>query len=118
MSDRSVHLDRNSSRYEGHIGAEIRDVRSMLSSITDVWGGRSKAVTEDQPGLKDKPTPRWIAYQLDNLEKKCSRLNKKMIRKSSAVEGMLYSFKNLEAARNQMQLLDNIFKMMFEVHKQ
>ena len=53
MSDRSVHLDRNSSRYEGHIGAEIRDVRSMLSSVTDVWGGRSKAVTEDQPGLSE-----------------------------------------------------------------
>ena len=45
-------------------------------------------VTEDQSGLselgrlKTKPTPRWIAYQLDELEKKRSRLNKKMIRKS------------------------------------
>ena len=34
------------------------------------------AVTEDQPGLNElgrrkiKPTPRWIAYQLDELEKK------------------------------------------------
>ena len=49
------------------------------------------------------------------LEKKHSRLNKKMIRKSSAVEGMLYSFKNLESVRDQMQQPDDIFKM-FEVH--
>ena len=79
------------------------------------------AVTEDQSGLSElgrrkiKPAPRWIAYQLDELEKTCSRLNKKMIRKSSAVESMLYSFKNLESVRNQMQQLDDIFKMMFEV---
>ena len=40
-----------------------------------------------------------------------------MIRKSSAVEGMLCSFKNLESVRAQTQQLDDIFKMIFEVHK-
>ena len=124
MSDRNVQLYRNRSRFEGNIGEEIKDVRPILSSVTDVWDDRSKVVTEDQSGLgelgkrKTKPTPRWIAYQLDELEKKRSRLNKKMIRKSSAVEGMLYSFKNLESVRDQMQQLDDIFKMMFEVHKE
>ena len=44
------------------------------------------AVTEDQSGLselgrrKTKSTPRWITCQLDELEKKHSRLSKKMIR--------------------------------------
>ena len=38
-----------------------------------------------------------------------------MIRKSSAVESMLYSFKNLESVQDQMQQLDDIFEMMFEV---
>ena len=105
MSDRSaMQLDRNRSRSEGNIGEEIKDVRPRLSSVTDVWNGRSVAVTEDQPGLNElgrrkiKPTPKWIAYQLDELEKKCSRLNKKIIRKSSAVESMLYSFKRPDAA--------------------
>ena len=124
MSDRSVQLDRNWSQCEGNIGKEIKDVRAILSSVTDVWDGRSKAVTEDQSGLselgrrKTKKTPRWIAYQLDELEKKRSRLNKKMIKKSSSVEGMLYSFKNLESVWYQMQDLHYIFKMMFEVHKE
>ena len=76
-SDRSaVQLDRNRSRSEGNIGEEIDDVRPILSSVTDVWNGRLMAVTEDQSGLSElggrkiKPTPRWIAYQLDELEKK------------------------------------------------
>ena len=104
-SDRSaMQLDRNRSRSEGNIGEEIKDVRPRLSFVTDVWNDRSVAVTEDQPGLNElgrrkiKPTPKWIAYQLDELEKKCSRLNKKIIRKSSAVESMLYSFKRPDAA--------------------
>ena len=62
--------------------------------VTDVWDGRSKAVTKNQSNLgelgrrKTKPTQRWITYQLDELVKKSSRLNKKMIRKSSDVEGI------------------------------
>ena len=97
----AVQLNRNRSRSEGKIGEEIKDIRPILSSATDVWNDRSMSVTEDQSGLSElgrrkiKPTPRWIAYQLDELEKKRSRLNKKMIRKSSAVESMLHSFKNL-----------------------
>ena len=78
MSDRSLQLYRNRSRCEGNIGEEIKDVRPILSSVTDVWDDRSKVVTEDQSGLgelgrrKTKPTPIWITYQLDELEKKRS----------------------------------------------
>ena len=92
--------------------------------MSHVWSNRSKAATEDQFDLselgrrKSKPTPKLVAYQLDELEEKRSRLNQKMIRKSSAVEGMLYSFKNLESVRDQMQQFDEIFKMIFEVHKE
>ena len=36
-SDRSaMHLDRNRSRSEGNSGEEIKDVRPILSSVTDV----------------------------------------------------------------------------------
>ena len=75
MSNRSV-LDKNRSQSEGNIGEEIKDVRPILSSVTDVWDGRSKTVTENQSGLgelgrrENKPTPRQIAYQLDKLKKK------------------------------------------------
>ena len=42
-----MQLDRNRSRSEGDIGEEIKDVRPILSSVTDVWNDRSMAVTED-----------------------------------------------------------------------
>ena len=73
-------MDRNRSRSEGNVGEEIKDVRPILSSVTNVWNGRSKAVTEDQSDLKRKttPTPKWTAYQLHELKEKCSRLYKKM----------------------------------------
>ena len=32
----AMHLDRNRSRSEGNIGEEIKDVRPILSSVTDV----------------------------------------------------------------------------------
>ena len=57
-------MDRNRSRSEGNVGEEIKDVRPILSSVTNVWNGRSKAVTEDQCGLselgrrKTTPTPK------------------------------------------------------------
>ena len=60
--------------------------------LTDVWDGRSKFVTEGQSGASDvgrkktKQTPEWIFCQLGKLEKNRSRLNKKMIKKSSAFE--------------------------------
>ena len=43
----AVQLDRNTSRSKGNIGEEIKDVRPILSSVTDVWNDRSMAVTED-----------------------------------------------------------------------
>ena len=75
-----MQLVRNRSRSEGDIGEEIKDVRPILSSVTDVWDGKSTAVTEDQSGLSElgrrriKPIPRWIAYHLGELEKKTFKI--------------------------------------------
>ena len=47
-----------------HDRSEGNIVRAILSSVTDVWDGRPKAVTEGQSGLSDmgrrktKQTPR------------------------------------------------------------
>ena len=43
----AVQLDRNTARSKGNIGEEIKDIRPILSSVTDVSNGRSMAVTED-----------------------------------------------------------------------
>ena len=71
-----MQMDRIGSQSEANIGEEIKDVRPILSSVTDIWNIISMAVTEDQSDLNElgrrkiKPIPKWIAYQLDELEKK------------------------------------------------
>ena len=78
----------------------------MLSEdqFVDLWRSRSVAADVNDEGeslevakWKPKPTQQCVQYQLDELLKKCSSYNKKIIRKSSTIEGMMYSPKYIEA---------------------
>ena len=72
--------------------------RSVAGSIDceahqgDVVSRRKKKLTEKMRG-----------FQWDELERKQSNLHRKMTRKTNTVEDMLYSFKNTEAVREQLQ---------------
>ena len=66
---------------------------------------------------KKKLTEKMRGFQLDELERKRSNLHRNMIRKTNTVEDMLYSFKNTEAVREQLQEFDAIFRMMLDVQK-
>ena len=99
----------------------------MLSEdqFVDLWRSRSIAADVSDEGeslevakWKPKPTQRCFHYQLDELLKKRSSYNKKIIRKSSTIEGMMYSPKYIETVRDQMQQLDNIFKVMLDIQKE
>ena len=62
-----------------------------------------------------KTTVRWLQYQSSQLKKKRLRLYSRMIRKSSAIDDLLYTSRNMEAVREQM-LQVNLFKLIIEVH--
>ena len=66
---------------------------------------------------KKKHTARWLEYQSSQLEEKRTRLYGRFIRKSNAVNDLLYSPRNLEVVRGQMLQVDDLFKMVTEVHK-
>ena len=86
--------------------------RSVAGSID------SEAHQEDVVSRrKKKLTEKIREFQLDELEIKQSNLHRKMTRKTSTVEDMLYSFKNTEAVREQLHQFDDIFKMMLDVQK-
>ena len=59
-----------------------------------------------------KTNVRWLQYQSSQLKKKRLRLYSRMIRKSSAIDDLLYT---VEAVREQM-LQVNLFKLIKEVH--
>ena len=67
---------------------------------------------------KHKPTPRWLQYKADQLQERRTMLNRRIIRKSSAVDSLLYSSRNVEAVREQILQIDDMFKQMMEVHKE
>ena len=66
---------------------------------------------------KKKMTEKVRGFQLDEVERKWSYLHRKMTRKTNTVEDMLYSFKNIESVREQLQQFDDIFRMMLDVQK-
>ena len=105
----------------------LADIANVLleDQFADVWRGRSIAADANDEGeslevskRKSKATQRWVHYQLDELLKKRSSYNDKIIRKSSTIEGMMYSPRNIEPVRDQMQQLDDIFKVMLDVQKE
>ena len=56
-------------------------------------------LAEIEPGKrKSKPTERWLAYQTSQLEER-RKLHSRLLRKSSAVDELLYSVRNVEAVR-------------------
>ena len=79
--------------------------RSIAANVND------EAESVEVAKRKSKPNQWWVHYQLDELEKKHSSCNKKIVRKSSTIEGMMCLYKNIEAVRDQMQPLGDIFKL-------
>ena len=118
-------MARHISRSDGNIGEE--NMHNILSEnqFADAWRSRSIAADVNNEGeslkiakWKSKPTQWWVQYHLDELQKKHSSYNKKTIRKFSTIEGLMYSLKNIETIRDQMQQLDDIFKAMLDVQKE
>ena len=72
----------------------------------------------DKERRKHKPTPRWLQYQVEQLQEKRKVVKRRIIRKSSAVDRLLYSSGNVETVREQMLHIDDMFKQLMDVHKE
>ena len=52
------------------------------------------------------------------LEKKRSKLASRVIRKSSVVDNLVYSFQKDITVEEELQQLNNMFKMLVEIHEE
>ena len=66
----------------------------------------------EESGKRKKHISCWLEYQSSQLEEKRSRLYSRLIRKSNAVNDLLYSPRNVEVMREQMLQVDDLFKMV------
>ena len=123
-SNGSMLLERSKSKSDGNIGEESKfgpsnegqfsgmKSRSVAGSI-DSEAHQGDAVNR----RKKKLTEKMRGFQLDELERKWPNLHRKMTRKINTGEDMLYSFKNTETVREQLQQFDGILRMMLDVQK-
>ena len=119
ISNRSMLLERSKSRPDGNTGEESKFGIIKWSSVfrcekeTSCWEHRLWNSSRRCSQQKKKLTEKIKGFQLDELERKQSNLNRKMTRKTKTVGDILYSFKNTE----QLQQFDDIFRMMLHVQK-
>lgn len=115
-------MDISSSRFEGNVGEETKNATTNIifccrcqrmatncyRYICFGWVGQK----ENQINVKVHS----VSVRL--VGEKSSKLNTQIIKKIKYVEGMQYPCENLEAVPDQMQQLDGIFKMIFDVQKE
>ena len=65
-----------------------------------------------------KYTEKGLQYQRLVLMDRRSQLNKRLMRKSSIIDNLLYSKQNLTVVKENLGQFDDIFKLLTEVHQQ
>ena len=64
-----------------------------------------------------KQTEKEVEYRRKTLEERRGKLHS-CLRKSSAIDGLLYSFQNMNTVREELRLFDDQFRMILEVHEE
>ena len=104
---RTSSVDRLTSFDGDEATSKIVDEASAVRKLTEAEPGKSKS----------KPTECWLAYQISQLKERRRKLHSRVLRKSSAVNKLLYSVRNVVAATDQMLQIDGVFKILIEVHR-
>ena len=63
-------------------------------------------------------TENGIQYQLAVLEKRQAKLVARVIRKSSEIEDLMYSYQNSITVKEELAQLNDVFKMLVEIHEE
>ena len=95
---------------------KIKNASISRSRSEDVVNHEYDKVDEER--TKHKPTPRWLQYQVEQLQEKRKMVKRRIVRKSSAVDSLLYSSRNVGAVREQMLQIDDMFKQLMNVQKE
>ena len=88
------------SSVDGLVNFEADGATSKI--VNEAPAVRSRLTEEESGKRKRKPTERWLAYQTSQLEERRRKLHSRLLRKSSAMDELLYSVRNVEAVRKQM----------------
>ena len=71
---------------------------------------------QDWAALFKKMTEKEFQFQISNLLEDISSINRRMIRKSGAVNDLLYSVKNSITVEEELAQFDDLFKQLMKAH--
>ena len=95
------------------IGADGKD------EIVPVMYEPENTVTkQDQVVRSRKMTEKGCQFKISTLLEDISRINKRMIRKSGAINDLLYSTKNSVTVEEELAQFDDLFKQLMKVHNE
>ena len=76
------------------------------------------AVLEGKTKRQVKLTEKGKDYKMSLLEKERSKLVSRLIRKSSEIDDLIYTFQNGIAVKDELQQLNDKFKTLIEIHEE
>ena len=93
-------------------------LRQVLEPKVSLHHSRDAEVDQLLDGERNlKMTEKGRQYQLAVLEKRQAKLVARTIRKSSEINDLMYSLQNSITVKEELAQLNNIFRMLVEIHK-
>ena len=94
-------------------------VADAKDEIVPVMDDPENAVAkQDQVVHSRKMTEKGCQFKISTLLEDISRINKRMIRKSGAINDLLYSTKNSVTVEGELAQIDDLFKQLMKVHNE
>ena len=103
-------------------GASV-DVRGA-ASLPDATGGivaanEADSTKDELPERRSRTmTEKGKSFKLSTLKERREKINARLQRKSSAIEDLLFSIRNLVAVEEKLAQFNDLFKMLLGVHEE
>ena len=96
----------------------IEDMLVDQTGSHQLMENRPKAEAEGDSKRARKYTEKGLQYQRSVLMDRRSQLHKRLMRKSSIIDDLLYSKQNLTVVKGNLGQFDDVFKLLTQVHQQ
>ena len=100
----------------GTVPERLKQAHAVISAEQESQGyqGDQQIQGKRQP----KMTEKGREYRLSTLENKRARLISRLLRKSSEIDDLMYSYQNSITVKEELAQLNDMFKMLVDIHEE
>ena len=100
----------------GTVPERLKQAHAVISAEQESQGyqGDQQIQGKRQP----KMTEKGREYRLSTLENKRARLISRLLRKSSEIDDLMYSYQNSITVKEELAQLNDMFKMLVSIHEE